>query len=162
MDICHFCLKPAEGDLLQCGSCFAAFYCGIDCQKNDWKASHRSECKTPLPDSHESFHKYCIVLTSMDYFYRKVDEILPVRTANMVIFARISSNPFKLEHLKKWDVNFPHPLLPEDMLQTNVRFQTVKGSDDACIVICHNQVGPTALSIATFFMRVDAGKWPKF
>jgi len=33
-------------DLKACGACKAVFYCGLECQKADWKARHRPLCKT--------------------------------------------------------------------------------------------------------------------
>eukprot|EP00927_Polykrikos_kofoidii_P066240 TRINITY_DN61877_c0_g1_i1.p1 TRINITY_DN61877_c0_g1~~TRINITY_DN61877_c0_g1_i1.p1 ORF type:complete len:482 (-),score=86.48 TRINITY_DN61877_c0_g1_i1:172-1617(-) len=47
---CSFCLSVAknastEGDkLLRCGRCRAAFYCGGQCQKADWRKNHKVEC----------------------------------------------------------------------------------------------------------------------
>jgi len=29
----------------RCSQCKQRLYCSIDCQKNDWKKSHKNECK---------------------------------------------------------------------------------------------------------------------
>ena len=31
-------------ELKQCGRCFSAWYCGIECQQKDWQAGHRNVC----------------------------------------------------------------------------------------------------------------------
>ncbi|KAH9496931.1 SET and MYND domain-containing protein 3 [Bulinus truncatus] len=43
-DRCNFCFKSAEEKLLKCGACKKLMYCGVNCQKDDWKA-HKTECK---------------------------------------------------------------------------------------------------------------------
>jgi hypothetical protein len=40
---CDHCLKPNDS-LKKCANCQKMFYCGIECQTNDWKI-HKHECK---------------------------------------------------------------------------------------------------------------------
>tara|TARA_B110000967_G_scaffold191219_1_gene216660 strand:- start:196 stop:771 length:576 start_codon:yes stop_codon:yes gene_type:complete len=36
--------QPSGEHLLRCSGCLAAVYCGKDCQKSDWVASHKQSC----------------------------------------------------------------------------------------------------------------------
>jgi len=45
---CTFCQTP-ETDLRKhkvCSQCKQAFYCSADCQKYDWRKTHKDICKT--------------------------------------------------------------------------------------------------------------------
>lgn len=46
--ICAQCHRPptAERPLKQCGRCQHAYYCSIDCQRENWK-THERECVKP-------------------------------------------------------------------------------------------------------------------
>jgi len=47
-ELCSFCSSP-EGATLKhkrCSQCKQRLYCSTDCQRNDWKKSHKNECKT--------------------------------------------------------------------------------------------------------------------
>jgi hypothetical protein len=41
---CNSCRSVRE-DLLTCQGCSSVFYCNADCQKLDWKKSHKNNCK---------------------------------------------------------------------------------------------------------------------
>jgi hypothetical protein len=41
--VCAWCGKLAP-NLLRCGRCKAAWYCGVDHQRAAWKAGHKHEC----------------------------------------------------------------------------------------------------------------------
>ncbi|XP_055896258.1 histone-lysine N-methyltransferase SMYD3-like isoform X1 [Biomphalaria glabrata] len=43
-DRCNYCLKSSEEKLLKCGACNKLMYCGVNCQREDWKI-HKTECK---------------------------------------------------------------------------------------------------------------------
>ena len=50
MYICEYCETPkrrADGKLLRCGRCRAAWYCDRKCQRSHWK-EHRVVCSPPL------------------------------------------------------------------------------------------------------------------
>ncbi|XP_059171979.1 histone-lysine N-methyltransferase SMYD3-like [Physella acuta] len=51
-DRCNFCFKSTEEKLLKCGACKKVMYCGVPCQKEDWKI-HKLECKVMkrVPDT---------------------------------------------------------------------------------------------------------------
>ncbi|GFO00665.1 histone-lysine N-methyltransferase smyd3 [Plakobranchus ocellatus] len=40
---CNFCMKGSE-HLKKCGGCKSIRYCGLTCQKGDWKI-HKTECE---------------------------------------------------------------------------------------------------------------------
>ena len=43
--ICRVCGKRGEG-YKQCSRCTCVYYCGVDCQRKDWKENgHKEECK---------------------------------------------------------------------------------------------------------------------
>lgn len=42
--LCFRCLSPAE-ELLKCGACRRPGYCSKTCQKLDWTAVHKKQCK---------------------------------------------------------------------------------------------------------------------
>ncbi len=45
--ICHYCGKmPAETDkpFKTCGACHEVAYCGIVCQRRDWRSEHKGKC----------------------------------------------------------------------------------------------------------------------
>ena len=43
--ICRVCGKKGEG-YKQCSRCKCVYYCGVDCQRKDWKENgHKEECK---------------------------------------------------------------------------------------------------------------------
>ena len=43
--ICRVCWKRGEG-YKQCSRCTCVYYCGVDCQRKDWKENgHKEECK---------------------------------------------------------------------------------------------------------------------
>ena len=43
--ICRVCGKKGEG-YKQCSRCTCVYYCGVDCQRKDWKENgHKEECK---------------------------------------------------------------------------------------------------------------------
>lgn len=44
---CSVCNKEAKN---RCGGCLKKWYCGKECQKTDWKASHKSECSKNTED----------------------------------------------------------------------------------------------------------------
>ena len=44
---CHKLACPGERTLLTCKGCKQAFYCGQDCQRKHWKASHKNQCAQP-------------------------------------------------------------------------------------------------------------------
>jgi len=50
-DRCNFCLKRSD-NLKKCGVCTQVWYCGVPCQKKDWKL-HKVECKVMkrVPDT---------------------------------------------------------------------------------------------------------------
>jgi hypothetical protein len=39
---CRVCKEPST---LVCSRCKAVRYCGAECQKKDWKLSHKQKCK---------------------------------------------------------------------------------------------------------------------
>ena len=42
---CRVCGKKGEG-YKQCSRCTCVYYCGVDCQRKDWKENgHKEECK---------------------------------------------------------------------------------------------------------------------
>lgn len=41
---CQGCRK-STGKLLRCQACKQAWYCSIECQKEDWKTNHRKQCR---------------------------------------------------------------------------------------------------------------------
>ncbi|CAI5741859.1 unnamed protein product [Hyaloperonospora brassicae] len=42
---CRVCKEPST---LVCSRCKTVRYCGIDCQKQGWKSSHKDRCKPPM------------------------------------------------------------------------------------------------------------------
>ncbi|KAI0074843.1 hypothetical protein K474DRAFT_1498461 [Panus rudis PR-1116 ss-1] len=58
---CHWktCLcstvKPKHG-LKACTGCWSVFYCGVECQTNDWLA-HRRDCQKGKPKKHQSLNR---------------------------------------------------------------------------------------------------------
>ena len=43
--MCRVCGKKGEG-YKQCSRCTCVYYCGVDCQRKDWKENgHKEECK---------------------------------------------------------------------------------------------------------------------
>ena len=43
--MCRVCGKIGEG-YKQCSKCTCVYYCGVDCQRKDWKENgHKEECK---------------------------------------------------------------------------------------------------------------------
>ena len=43
--MCRVCGKRGEG-YKQCSRCTCVYYCGVDCQRKDWKENgHKEECK---------------------------------------------------------------------------------------------------------------------
>jgi hypothetical protein len=53
--MCFWCESaPTKGPLLQCGGCKKVFYCSKKCQKIDWNAEHRNECKLEATQHHAS------------------------------------------------------------------------------------------------------------
>uniref|UniRef100_A0AAV1V2F2 MYND-type domain-containing protein n=1 Tax=Peronospora matthiolae TaxID=2874970 RepID=A0AAV1V2F2_9STRA len=42
---CRVCKEPST---LMCSRCKAVRYCGIDCQKQAWKTSHKQRCRAPM------------------------------------------------------------------------------------------------------------------
>jgi len=38
------CCGAASSSLKRCGGCHAVSYCSVDCQRNDWKAGHKTSC----------------------------------------------------------------------------------------------------------------------
>ncbi|CAL1533962.1 unnamed protein product [Lymnaea stagnalis] len=51
-DRCNFCFTSVEEKLLKCGACKKLMYCGVACQKADWRI-HKTECKVMkrVPDT---------------------------------------------------------------------------------------------------------------
>lgn len=50
---CSWCFSQTPSNILKrCTSCKAVYYCTIDCQKQDWNAIHKKECKLlkTIPD----------------------------------------------------------------------------------------------------------------
>ena len=47
--VCRVCSKKGEGYKC-CSKCTCVYYCGVDCQKKDWKENnrHKEECKRLL------------------------------------------------------------------------------------------------------------------
>ena len=43
LDVCAVCSKG--GELLLCGRCEAIHYCSTECQRKDWKKSHKGSCR---------------------------------------------------------------------------------------------------------------------
>jgi hypothetical protein len=48
--VCAWC-GVASQQLLRCGRCKAAWYCGVDHQRAAWKAGHKRECGAAAADA---------------------------------------------------------------------------------------------------------------
>eukprot|EP01084_Bolivina_argentea_P048757 89777_1 len=70
---CNYCYKNQSEciKLKSCKGCASVFYCSIDCQKRDWKSSHRLSCSKYWLNKSSFINSRSINMLISDYFRRE-------------------------------------------------------------------------------------------
>jgi splicing suppressor protein 51 len=79
--LCFRCFEHSE-KILKCGGCRRAGYCSQDCQKLDWSAMHKTQCKILKRINEEDLKDYSDSRTWAEY-RRCLVNILTVMIANI-------------------------------------------------------------------------------